>query len=187
MSSGHIHKHDTRDVRRALAAMAATEDAAAFACLYSLCHAEFVRLAYRLCGNQEAARDIVQEASITMSRKIGGLKDPSAFNAWAYRIIRYRVQDYFRRVERRPETPLLEDCFTTSCYSNLEVGLSLRQCLAKLGEADRRLLLLFYVDGLTGREMSEALGIPIGTIKSRLFAIRQRFKQIYNQEGDHDE
>ena len=122
-----------------------------------------------------------------MSRKIESLKDPSAFNAWAYRIIRYRVQDYFRRVKRRSETTLLDDGLETAMSPTLDAGLTLRQCLAQLGEADRRLLLLFYVDGLTGREMSEALGLPIGTIKSRLFAIRQKFKQIYNQEGDHDE
>jgi RNA polymerase sigma-70 factor (ECF subfamily) len=42
---------------------------------------------------------------------------------------------------------------------------------------------LFYVDGFRGREIADALGVPLGTIKSRLFKARQRLKQIYT-EGD---
>ena len=78
---------DTAEVRRALAALAKTGDMDAFACLYSLCHAGFIRIAYRLCGNSDAARDIDQEAAITMSRKIGGLKNPSAFYALGWNIM----------------------------------------------------------------------------------------------------
>jgi len=178
---------DTAEVRRALAALAKTGDMDAFACLYSLCHAGFVRIAYRLCGNSDAARDIVQEAAITMSRKIGGLKNPSAFYAWGCRIIRYRTQDYFRRIERQPDVTVFEDRLAFAPHSTLEADMTLRQCLETLDDADRRLLLLFYVDGLTGRELSETLGIPIGTIKSRLFKIRETLKSIYNMEGDQNE
>ena len=186
MSNGRLHS-DTPEVRRALAELAVAGDMNAFACLYSLCHAGFVRIAYRLCGDPDAARDIVQEAAITMSRKIEGLKDPSAFRAWGCRIIRYRVQDYFRHIERRPDVTLLDDNIEVATLLSADIGLTLRQCLEALGDEDRRLLLLFYVDGLTGREISETLGVPLGTIKSRLFTIRKKFKHIYDHEGDPNE
>ena len=186
MSHGRL-RSDTPELRRALAALAVAGDRDAFACLYSLCHAGFVRIAYRLCDNPDAARDIVQEAAITMSRKIGNLKDPTAFRAWGCRIIRYRVQDYFRRIERRPDSILFDDMTEAVTLPDVEMGLSLSQCLDALDEGDRRLLLLFYVDGLTGREISETLGVPLGTIKSRLFSIRKKFKHIYDHEGDPNE
>ena len=132
MSGGRQHKYDTPEMRRALANLAVTGDREAFECLYSLCHPGFVRLAYRLCGHADAAHDIVQEAAITMARKIESLKDPSVFSGWAYRIIRYRVQDYFRREHRRPFIAMTAEGPQSEGMPDIEVGLSLKQCLETL-------------------------------------------------------
>jgi RNA polymerase sigma-70 factor (ECF subfamily) len=66
-----------------------------------------------------------------------------------------------------------------------DTKMSLRQALAHLPETDRLMLTLFYVEGLRGTEIAAALGIPLGTVKSRLFTARQKLKTIYEAEiGD---
>ena len=188
MSAGLQHKKDTPQLRRALTALASAGDREAFECLYALNHPKFIRVAYRLCGDHEAAKDIVQDAAIIMARKIRRLKDPSAFTPWGYRIIRYRVQDHFRKTQRRGQAqPLDEDVLAADNNTDLDANMSLRQSLTYLNAADRQLLLMFYVDGFTGTELAGALGIPIGTIKSRLFKIRKQLKSIYTQQGDYHE
>jgi len=192
MSTRQQHRRnklqDQPEVRRALASLAMAGDQDAFECLYALAHPNFIRLAYRLCSDMDAARDIVQDAAIIMARKINRLKDPSAFTAWAYRIIRYRVQDYFRKQQRRGLTlPLDDDILFDHQGPDLDTNLMLRQSLNHLNKADRQLLILFYVDGFTGVEISGALDIPLGTVKSRLFKIREKLKSIYTLKGDYHE
>jgi len=63
--------------------------------------------------------------------------------------------------------------------------MTLRQALIQLPETDRLTLALLYVDGLKGTGIAAALGVPIGTVKSRLFAARKRLKDIYEAtEGE---
>ena len=57
--------------------------------------------------------------------------------------------------------------------------LALRQALSQLPETDRFMLTLFYQDGFKGSEIAAALGIPLGTVKSRLFKARRDLKSIY--------
>ncbi|MGB6317626.1 MAG: sigma factor-like helix-turn-helix DNA-binding protein, partial [Litorimonas sp.] len=61
--------------------------------------------------------------------------------------------------------------------------LALRQALDGLPETDRLMLELFYVDGFRGREIADALGVPLGTVKSRLFRAREALKTHY-MKGD---
>ena len=187
MPEGQKHK-DTPQIRCALAAMASVGDRDAFENLYALAHPNFIRLAYRLCGDRDAARDIVQDAAIIMVRKIEQLKDPSAFMAWGYRIIRYRVQDYFRKTQRRGQAVRIDEhMLPDELNLDMDASMSLRQSLDYLSAADRQLLLLFYVDGFTGTELAGALDVPLGTVKSRLFKIREKLKSIYMMEGENNE
>jgi len=181
-------KNDSPSTRSALTALAVAGDQEAFSLIYAVHHKAFLRLAFRLCGNHHTAQDITQEAAITMARKIGGLKNPAAFSAWGYRIIGYRTQDYFRRKQRRGQTvPLPDDMAGMLHDADIDVSISLKQSLEKLRPQDRRLLILFYIDGFTGVEIAAATGWPLGTVKSRLFAIRQTLKDNFNMEGDHNE
>ena len=176
----------TPRVTAALADLAKAGDRDAFARLYIAWHPKLLRFALRRCGNPELARDAMQDAALTMARNIHRLKDPSSFSPWAYTIVRRRVADRLRA--RPPITDELDNELAED-ISNLppEDRISLHQVLAKLAQEDRLLLKLFYIDGLTGRELSAALGVPAGTIKSRLHRIREEFKSHYISHGDnHD-
>jgi len=180
-------QRDHPATRYALASLAMSGDRDAFSLIYAVHHKGFVRLAYRLCGDHHTAQDITQDAAVVMARKINSLKDPEAFAAWGYRIIRYRTQDFFRRQKRcGPRLPLHDDRIAADNV-DIDRSISLHQNLEKLQPQDRRLLILFYIDGFTGAEISAATGWPLGTIKSRLFTIRQTLKDNFNTEGDHNE
>lgn len=182
MAQGHITSL-TPHVTTALADLARLGDRAAFTRLYTAWHPRLLRYALRRCGDMELARDAMQDAGLTMARNIHRLKDPASFSPWAYTIVRRRVADLIRG--RPPQSDELDPEFaeSTSAFS-IEERLSLQQVLSKLAGDDRLLLMLFYADGLTGAELSAALGIPAGTVKSRLHRIRETFKSHYTKNGD---
>jgi len=181
-------KADNAATRNAITALAMSGDRAAFSLIYGLYHKQFLKLAFRLCGDHAAAQDITQNAAIIMARKIERLRAPEAFPAWGYRIIRFRTQDYFRRHKRRGNMVPLHDSLSELSYNaDIDKALSLRQSLDVLEPQDRQLLILFYIDGFTGTEISAATGWPLGTVKSKLFKIRQQLKDKFNTEGDHNE
>lgn len=110
------------------------------------------------------------------------------------------IGDHFRRVKRSTriylrghELTLSQDDFTTSLAERLDTesaGPSLNQALGRLGKKDRETLLLFAVDGLTYSEISQALGVPIGTVGSRILRARRKImeqildlRQITGQDG----
>lgn len=163
------------------AGLASSGDRAAFEALYRRWHPKGLRLAQRLTRNSVDARDVMQDAALTIARDISKLRDPARFSAWAYTIVRRRSADFIDRAVRRREGEA--DSLDRAADLGPDAALSLRDALAKLPEVDRLMLELFYRDGFKGREIADALGLPLGTVKSRLFAARQRLKAIHTK-GD---
>ena len=166
--------------------LAADGDVRAFDLLYRRWHPKLLRLAVRLTGNMDEGRDVMQEAALTISRDIHKLRDPARFSAWAYTIVRRRAADHIdRAVRSRRAVSKLEPHISDA---PAEETVSLRQALSRLPDVDRLMLTLFYVDGLRGTEMAAALGIPLGTLKSRLFTARKKLKDIYDtKEGNQND
>lgn len=169
------------------ALLASQGDRAAFALLYKRWHPKLLRFAYRRSGNADQASDIMQEAALAMAKNIHRLKEPEQFSAWAYTIVRRRAAEHVSaQIKQRKlnQDIMAHRCepITENISGDKDRDLALRQALSKLPETDRLLLTLFYVDGLTGAELSAALGVPLGTTKSRLFKARARLKQIYQTE-----
>jgi len=162
-------------------AEAASGSQVAFDLLYRRWHPRLFRLACRLTGNTEDARDVLQDAALTIARDLHKLRDPSKFSAWAYTIVRRRTADYIHKAVRQRD--LSQE--TVDVVDVAEEALSLKQALSQLSETDHLMLVLFYQDGFRGIEIAAALGIPLGTVKSRLFKARDRLKSIYIEtEGD---
>ena len=165
------------------AAKAAQGDTQAFDLLYRRWHPRLLRLAQRLTRHQDEARDVMQDTALTLARDIRKLQDPARFSAWAYTIVRRRAADHIHRAVRRRDVE--SDVTSQAVSPQIEADLSLRQALSHLSEQDRLMLVLFYIEGLRGTEIAAALGVPLGTVKSRLHAARSRLKSIYDTtEGD---
>ena len=136
------------------------------------------------------AEDVLQEVCMTAYRRFGQLKNPEAFKPWLLTIARNRCSDYYRAkgyvqtvpLESAPEYQLTINRFGRG------VEYVVRDTLAQLPEKDRRILLLYFWRELSQKEIAEALGIPVGTVKSRLFAAKKSFREHYpidmNREGE---
>lgn len=187
-------KDCTKEAIKALddyqAALACSGDLHAFELLYKRWHPRFLRFAYRLVGNKDLAQDIIQDAAITIAKNIGQLQDPTCFSSWAYTIIRRRAMDTLKKTirHRKIKEEIENHPFPTISLDTDDI-LTLKQALTTLNKDDQILLTLFYLDDLNGPELSAAMNIPIGTLKSRLHAARAKVKKIYDttNHGDKNE
>jgi RNA polymerase sigma-70 factor (ECF subfamily) len=141
----------------------------------------------RLLGEREAATDAVQEAWLAIVRSLPKLDDPARFAPWAYRILRNKCADRLRVItrSRRRENPL-DDAASTpddeqadaleAAHQRADAVDELRAAIRRLPGEQRALLSLFYFEGLSVGQIAEALAIPPGTVKSRLFHLRARLR-----------
>jgi RNA polymerase sigma-70 factor (ECF subfamily) len=123
-----------------------------------------------ITGDSDTAADVLQETLMTICRKLGSLRDPRWFRAWAYRIAtrqaRRRMKDASRWVsldDQGSESALLEE----SDVSTIDAEF-LEQSIGELSAASQVVIRMHYLDDLTIAEISEALELAPGTVKSRL-------------------
>ncbi|MFZ5669502.1 MAG: RNA polymerase sigma factor [Pseudomonadota bacterium] len=139
------------------------------------------RHAARLLGDSDAATDAVQDAWLAIARGLRRLEDPSRFAAWAHAITTRRCADEIRRRRRRRAAEAAPDA---PAEADADRALDLSAALAALPLDQRVIVGLFYGQGLTVEEVGAALGVPAGTVKSRLHAIRKHLK-FWLEGGNH--
>jgi len=119
----------------------------------------------------ELARDAVQEALIRAWRDLPRLRDPDRFDAWLYRLTINSCLDQARRRRRRPIEVELTP-IDMPAASDMSGALADRElvdaAMQRLDDAGRAIVVLHYFLGLPLTEVAATLGIPIGTVKSRL-------------------
>jgi len=168
--------------------------AEAFELLVARWQPRLLRYARRLLASERGAADAgheaVQEAWLAIVRGLGRLQDPARFRTWAYRIVSRRCIDRFRRRHRDrqlTEAVAREAARDASEGSPAEApDHGLRAALRRLDPMHRCVLELRYLDGLNVREVAEALDIPVGTAKSRLFHARKRLKRTMETERNRE-
>ena len=145
------------------------------------------RFAWRLTDDEQAAWDVLQEAWIVISRRIGQLGDPAAFPAWAYRITSNKSRDWIRRrqrMRRADEAYGERRCESENGENPTERHADLREALASLSGRDRAILSFRYEDDFSTAEIAEILKTPSGTVKSRLYHARQRLRRFLEEDND---
>ena len=163
-------------------------DAAAFGSLVVLWQARLWRHARRLTGDEDAAYDILQEVWLAIGRGIARLRDPAAFSGWAYRIVSNKCRDWIRRERRRRKG---QESYAAAWavennaapHHEDERCESLRQALTRLRGPDLALLSLKYEEGFDTSQIAEALGIPEGTVRSRLHTLRNKIRDMMMKEN----
>ena len=133
----------------------------------------------------------MQDAWMAIVRGIGRLHDPAHFRAWAYRIVTHKCTDQIRRVSRRRELneQVARESATESAGMSGDIEdpediSSLRSAMASLPSDRRALLALHYLEELSVAEIATILGIPQGTVKSRLFNARKALKMALERTSD---
>jgi len=169
-------------------------DTAAFEQIAGRWQGRLVAHAARLLGDRDAASEAVQEAWLAIVRGIHRLDDPARFAPWAYRIVRYKCTDRLRRVTRsRARETELDSAASEDDGGSAEVHVqdrdraaaiaAMRATIRELPTEHRTLLTLFYFEDFAVAEIAEAMGIPPGTVKSRLFHLRARLRTMMDQGG----
>jgi len=164
-----------------------TGDERAFEVLVSEYERPIVRFLYRYLGNLEEAKEICQEVFIKVFRGLPMFQGQCSLKTWIYRITLNTVLNEKRRWYQR-----LRDRFTglegiaQTKFDSLpdpEMSLtisercrSVNRALKKLRPDHRAILVLRDLEGLSYQEISAALGLNIGTVKSRLARARQEMK-----------
>ncbi len=160
-------------------------DGVALTALIARWQPRLIRLAGRLTTQREASRDIVQDSWLAIVRGLKRLDDPALFRTWAYRIVRNKCADWTRRrvVERKGSKELQDAAHlelgvvASESESDRDIRL-LRHAMGKLPEEQRAMLSLHYLDGMGVAEIAGVLGVPVGTVKSRLYYARDRLRQV---------
>jgi RNA polymerase sigma-70 factor (ECF subfamily) len=156
---------DEELVRRHLAG-----DRQAFAELVRRHERRVYNLAYRMLGRREEAADASQDVFVTCLRKLGGFKGTAAFTTWLHRVTLNVCYDSLRKrgreepVEELPEAGSSDFDVAESTATAVDV----HRALQRVPEDFRAVLILHDVQGVPYEEIAEALGAPVGTVKSRL-------------------
>lgn len=140
-------------------------------------------IALGLAGNHDDAMDAVQKSFLRVHRSLGRFRLEDPFFPWLYRIVRNTALNQRRDEKRhRGDIPLefverpdgAPDALATAEANDLRERLG--RALAELPEEMRTVFLMYHFQGRKYREIAEAMGIPLGTVMSRLHAARQRLR-----------
>ena len=127
------------------------------------------------------AEDVLQDIAVTAYEKFSQLKNKEAFQAWVLGIARNKCIDYFRRKAKELAIPLEEVPEQELTYGRhgVTVADTVREALNTLADKDKQVLYLYFWKELPQAEIAKCLGIPVGTVKSRLHTAKQNFKKQY--------
>ena len=132
----------------------------------------------RVSGRADA-EDLFQETCLAACQAYGRLRDEKAFLPWLLGIARHKYADWCRKKAACRETltgTLPEEAAPAREDSEAE------ETLERLSEKDRLMLTLFYQRRMPQAEIAKALRIPQGTVKSRLHAAKERFRDAYEKK-----
>jgi RNA polymerase sigma factor (sigma-70 family) len=149
-------------------------------------HEPLWKYARRLTGDEDAAAETVQEAWLRVVRGIARLRDPERLRAWLFGITRRVVMDRLRAKYGEPVMVDIEDVDVAGAEEASELAGDVEMMLEELQRLpllEREVLVLFYLRELTLNELADILGVPIGTIKSRLFRARHSLRRQLERKG----
>ena len=170
----------------ALVALVARLDEVALGELYD----RFGRVAYglarRILRDDALAEDAVQESFLAVWRSAGRFMPERKASTWILTLVHRRAVDLVRREERRRAEALDEREHAADAASDEAVWLRyererVQEALARLPDQQREAIELAYYGGFTQSELSERLGQPLGTIKSRMFTGLGRLRELLTE------
>lgn len=157
-------------------------DAAAFRSLYEAHVDRVYRLVYRMCGDDDMARDFTQEAFVKAYRKLGQFRGDAAFSTWMHSIAVSVALNGLRKVDRhRKRERSLENAAPVAApgrpYSDPHLRDRLKHAIDTLPEIYRTVFLMHDLEGFNHSEIAETLDVAEGTSKARLSRARAKLRE----------
>ncbi len=163
------------------------------------------RTAYHLTRNEADAEELVQEAALLAFKGFGRFKPGTNFKAWFFTILRNRFISIYRKKQREIKTVELEDAPELYMYTkSLESGLSAQTsepakyvieqldaeqvatALSELPMEFREAATLYFTQDMSYHDIAEVLGVPVGTVRSRLHRGRKLLqKKLWHLAEDY--
>jgi RNA polymerase sigma-70 factor (ECF subfamily) len=179
-------------------------DTGAFAMLVERHHDDLMRFLIRLGGDRQIAEDAFQEAFLQVHLSLGSFDTSRRFRPWLFTIAANKARDLLRRKGRRQTLELSAPIGSAGGGSGSEGGSFIdlleidipspdaamedrerdelvQRALERLSEPLREILLLAYFQRLTYAQIADELGIPLGTVKSRLHAAVANFAKRWQE------
>lgn len=141
-----------------------------------------VWLAAQILHDRTEAEDVVQEAFLQVFRSIRKFRGDASFYSWLYRIVVNLCLSRTRRKSAQHTDYVGDAPGGTSSAATWELRIEVEAVLAQIGDELRVTLLLREVVGLSYVEIAAELGIPVGTVRSRLSAAREQFRQLWLEQ-----
>ena len=163
-------------------------DRAAFDQIYEKYHVPLFRSVYLICGNREDAEDVLQDTFVTCWFCIGQLRKEESFRCWIFRIMtqtaRKRAKERSRQlpdediVNRIDQIAVSRRMEAEDEYERTADKTVIEEALSALDQASREVIVLYYYEEMSVREVAKTLGLLEGTVKSRLYFARRKMKKI---------
>jgi RNA polymerase sigma-70 factor, ECF subfamily len=157
-----------------------------------------VAYVYRMVGDYDAALDLTQEVFIRVYNSLGRYRAEFKFSTWIYRIAHNAAIDHLRRVgASRTEEMTIEGEGGTSFEKPLaskapspeqetergERRAEIEEVVGQLPHAYRELIVLRHSHDLSYDEIAEVTGLPLGTVKNRIFRAREAMRELLVARG----
>ena len=145
---------------------------------------DLYRIAYAITGNEEDSKDAVSSTILKVCEKIYTLKKPEFFKTWMTRILINECKNILRK--RKKITYLNENVESVKINKEEDlISLDMKEAIKKLGNNFREIIVLYYYNDFSVKEISDILNISAGTVKSRLSRARDELKKYFNvKEGE---
>jgi len=186
-----MRKHLAHLSEEALVALVARGDEAALAELYDRVGGIAYGIAFRVLRDDRLAEDAVQEGFLAVWRSAATYRAERAqARTWIVTLVHRRAVDLVRREERRRADPLelvqRQEPADPAGSAEDEAWLGfererVQQALRLLPDAQREAIELSYYGGYSQSQLAERLGLPLGTIKSRMFAGLARLREVLDE------
>ncbi|HEX9373558.1 MAG TPA: bifunctional nuclease domain-containing protein, partial [Roseiflexaceae bacterium] len=190
-----MHHHDDRRSDAALVALALAGEGEVFGTLLLRYYASVARLCHRLLGPTSEAQDVAQEAALQAFLGLSTLNEPARFGAWLHAIAANLARMELRR-RRTLSLEALQDPSSSSgrgaamvvlwaagpptpeeVHAAREVHDTIVAALSELSVVNREVVIGFYLEGYSYAELAELLGVPVSTVKGRLFKGRRQLRE----------
>ena len=144
-------------------------------------------VALRMLGNEDQARDVVQETLVTIWQKLEKIKTAEVYKTWIYRIVVNKCYDNMRRVKRNPEFNANEATWTmisntvsqvpSAELENREISKIITVLTQKLSSKQKAVFVLSDLEGMTNDEISEITGLSKTAVKANLYHARKSISE----------
>lgn len=165
-------------------AAASEVDEARFTALYHRFARPLWLYLRRLTGNASVADDLLQETFCRLLTAGPPAQDPTAIRGWLFRVASNLAMDHFRRQGRAPRA--IEDADEPQIAPPMADAFeerAMRETFATLAPRERAIVWLSYVEGASHREIAEAVGIKVGSVRVMLFRAKQRLASLLLKLG----